>query len=78
MSTPAVEILSERYHELDKRVSSHEAVCAERYQNLEDGISRVEQSVSDTRGLMLAVAAAVVMQLLAAAAYLFAAWVERG
>ena len=42
--------------EVDKRLSTHEAICAERYTNLLDRMSRMEK-------IMLAVAGAIIIGL---------------
>ncbi len=74
MSTTTTEILSERIHEVRRKFETHEAVCAQRYQNIEDAVRRVDKRVSGTNGLLLTVAGATVMQLLAVLGYLLANW----
>ena len=34
--------LTERYHDLDKKLSNHEEVCAERYGNIERRLGHLE------------------------------------
>ena len=55
---------------MDVRLSSHEAVCAERYKNLETGFIGVREEVVVIKNTMWAVTGAVMLQLLTLIGYL--------
>lgn len=74
MSTTTTEILSERIHDVRRRFDTHEAVCAQRYENIEAAVQRVDDRVSGTNGLLLTVAGATVLQLMAVLGYLLVNW----
>ena len=76
MAATPTEILSERAHEIDKRLTTHEAVCAQRYENIESGMTRLDERISMTNSLLLTVAGATVLQLLAVLGYLLVAYAE--
>ena len=54
--------------ELDKRLSTHEAICAERYQQLVSRLSRVEKIMLGVAGSLIGGMAAALWQIAAVAA----------
>ena len=78
MATTPFDVLSERVHEIDKKFGTHEAVCAQRYLNIETSLQSVSERVSNTNGIMLTVAGAVVLQLVVILGYLLATYVVTG
>jgi hypothetical protein len=52
--------------ELDKRLSIHEAVCAERYETLIGRLGRIEKIMLAVSGTLIAAMAALVVKLLTA------------
>ena len=57
-------------HEVDKRLSMHEAVCAERYGALLARMSRMEKIVISVAGSLILTMGGAIWQLLAVAAAL--------
>ena len=48
-----MELLGDRLSEVEQKVNTHEAVCAERYKGIVDQHAAIKSDVSDLRSILL-------------------------
>lgn len=76
MVAVAQEIMQERQHDLDTRLTSHEAVCAIRYQTIAESLARQEHRTNKIEKMLLTVVGSILIEVLIGSAWLLIEYVK--